>query len=186
MVAVTKAIDHMHETLHELTTLEALFEILLGLVHSEERHENRLKALYLIGKMATALGTVKENGFIMYKMFTQLTKIALGIPHSNSVDNSANTKGISIKVYLYHALGKIAKNFNSNYDYDKLQHLLAYLLHEEFDRISKRPESMEYHYVAHTLLLVLTNDVSFVNFFWFIALEAMQVKFTKPKLVLSL
>lgn len=56
-----------------------MIEILINLMVSDERRENRLKAVYLLGQLGFYLGAVQEHDELMFSSFKSLAKVLLAI-----------------------------------------------------------------------------------------------------------
>ncbi|KAJ3127873.1 hypothetical protein HK098_005649 [Nowakowskiella sp. JEL0407] len=132
MVALNKTIPVINSTLLDSTTHENVIQVLVNLMISDERSENRLKAVFLLGQLGFYLGTVREHAHLVKKSFYFLARKYLDIQYQERKLNSTALETFSsenrpLKIYLIHALGKfMCMN-------DKMmENLLIYMIYDEF------------------------------------------------------
>ena len=85
MAYISKALPSLNETLLDSLVRECLFKVLANLMMSDERPENRLKAVYLLGRLAFHLGNVKEHDDLLYSAFNDLCRELLAIQHQEKL-----------------------------------------------------------------------------------------------------
>ncbi|KAI8804387.1 hypothetical protein BJ742DRAFT_713319, partial [Cladochytrium replicatum] len=132
MVSLKRAIPVINETLLDSTTCENLLRILSNLIVSDEKTENRLKAVYLIGHIGFYLGTVREHDHLIVIAFQELATRLLEIQH---FEHTQGTKDFdpqrrSLKIYLFHALGKFIRYTHRSYR--AMEDMMLYIVYEEF------------------------------------------------------
>ncbi|KAJ3408961.1 hypothetical protein HDV05_004665, partial [Chytridiales sp. JEL 0842] len=135
MCALKRAIPVINDTLLDYTTRENLVRVLINLMHSDERKENRLKAVYLIGQLAFHLGNVREHDLLLLNAFKALAKRFLEIQYREKIkDPSApdrfTSDNRSMKIHLVQSIGKFTKHSLKAARY--IEDLVVYMLHEEF------------------------------------------------------
>ncbi len=87
-------IDHLASNSSSFSqSLQSLVRSLLNLMLSDERAENRLRAVYLLGQVAQALGTVREHDGLLHKAFNEVAKKILEIQgdEKKQVKNSSQS-----------------------------------------------------------------------------------------------
>ncbi|KAJ3353647.1 hypothetical protein HDU83_006556 [Entophlyctis luteolus] len=136
MCALKIAVPVINDTLLDYSTRENLLLVLVNLMQSDERRENRLKAIYLIGVISFQLGFVREHDDMLLRVFKELMKILIDIQFKERKLPLEERKMFqnetrSLKVYLIHAIGKFSSNLNQNSRY--MEDLTLYALHNEFD-----------------------------------------------------
>ncbi|KAJ1546382.1 hypothetical protein HK096_005153, partial [Nowakowskiella sp. JEL0078] len=132
MAALQKTIPVINETLLDSTIHKSLFHVLVNLMVSDERTENRLKAVYLIGKLGLYLGSVREHANLIEWAFRELARKLLEIKNEErqsliTAPEPFTPQNRSLKIYLFHSLGKFVKINNKMFE-----NLLLYLIYDEF------------------------------------------------------
>ncbi|KAJ3063074.1 hypothetical protein HDU98_001062, partial [Podochytrium sp. JEL0797] len=136
MCALKLAIPVINDTLLDSSTRQNLVLILVNLMISDERMENRLKAVYLIGIIAQQLGIVREHDNMLLRVFKELIKKLLEIQFREKgfTDNDEKLKyqneNRSMKIYLIYAIGKFTNNGGQYSRY--MEDLTVYALANEF------------------------------------------------------
>lgn len=103
---------------------------------SDERTENRLKAVYLLGQLGFYLGVVREHDHLLLLAFKSLIKKLLEVQYHEKFNahlppSQRFTQGNrALKVYLLHAIGKFTRFVHGQSRY--MEDLVIYALHEEF------------------------------------------------------
>ncbi|KAJ3002411.1 UNVERIFIED_CONTAM: hypothetical protein HDU68_006253, partial [Siphonaria sp. JEL0065] len=136
MCALKIAIPVINDTLLDSSTRQNLLLVLVNLMVSDERKENRLKAIYLIGVIAQQLGIVREHDTMLLKVFKELVKKLLEIQFKerNLVDPQRlayQNESRALKIYLIYSLGKFTSNLSQNSRY--MEDLTVYALANEFE-----------------------------------------------------
>ncbi|KAI8820517.1 uncharacterized protein EV422DRAFT_73879 [Fimicolochytrium jonesii] len=137
MAALRRAIPVINDTLLDSTTRESLIRVLINLMVSDERSENRLKAVYLLGQLGFYLGTVREHDDLLMTAFKELTKKLLSIQYEEKRDPARGASRFTarnreLKIYLLNAIGKFTQCAHKQSRI--VEDLLVYMLHEEFER----------------------------------------------------
>ncbi|KAJ3213593.1 hypothetical protein HDU67_002684 [Dinochytrium kinnereticum] len=187
MCAIRRAIPIINDTLLDSTTRENLILVLANLMISDERKENRLKAVYLLGQLGLHLGSVREHDHLLLRAFKELARRLLEIQYEEkaSQDPTAKFKPDlrALKIYLLHAIGKFTRYVHRSSRY--MEDLVVYMLHEEFavgdtklaskggggggGNASKQQshqtvEKSESIYVIRALLAVLDNEMKHTDY----------------------
>ncbi|KAJ3299223.1 hypothetical protein HK104_009688 [Borealophlyctis nickersoniae] len=135
MVALRRAIPVINDTLLDSTTRENLIRVLLNLMISDERSENRLKAVYLLGQLGFYLGTVREHDHLLMMAFKELSKKLLEIQYAEKKKpvtdkNRFNPASRALKIHLIHAIGKYTRFVHKQSRF--VEDVVLYMIHEEF------------------------------------------------------
>ncbi|RKO93893.1 hypothetical protein BDK51DRAFT_20030, partial [Blyttiomyces helicus] len=174
MVALRRAIPTINDTLMDNQTRENLIRMLINLMISDERSENRLKAVYLLGQLAFYLGTVREHDDLLFIAYNELSKKLLEI-QSEEKRNQDNPRRFtqanrSLKIYLFHAIGKFTSHAHKQSRV--IEDLVLYMIHEELaqgdSKVIQSPQakldtarkSMATH-VVRAALGILNNESFF-------------------------
>ncbi|KND03878.1 uncharacterized protein SPPG_08927 [Spizellomyces punctatus DAOM BR117] len=174
MVALRRAIPMINDTLLDSTTRESLIRVLVNLMVSDERTENRLKAVYLLGQLGFYLGAVREHDHLLMLAFKELVRRLLEIQYkekrkpANDPDRFSNADR-ALKIYLLHAIGKFTRFVHKQSRF--AEDVVMYILHEEFDKgdskvkqpvqktgIKEMDQDPSLH-VVRALLGVLNNEM---------------------------
>ncbi|KAI8922123.1 hypothetical protein DFJ77DRAFT_425090, partial [Powellomyces hirtus] len=136
MCALRRAIPVINDTLLDSTTRESLIRVLVNLMLSDERTENRLKAVYLLGQMGFYLGTVREHDQLLLMAVKELVKRLLQIQYEEKRKPKTdlkrfNARSRELKIYLLHAIGKFTRSVQKQARF--VEDLVMYVLHEEFE-----------------------------------------------------
>ncbi|KAI9106297.1 hypothetical protein DFS34DRAFT_58191 [Phlyctochytrium arcticum] len=137
MVALKRAVPTINDTLLDSITRESLIRVLINLMVSDERSENRLKAVYLLGQLGFYLGAVREHDHLLMVAFKELAKHLLDIQYlekskPTNEPNRFTQTDRSSKIYLLHAIGKFTRFMHKQSRL--VEDLVMYILHEEFDK----------------------------------------------------
>ncbi|KAJ3300317.1 hypothetical protein HDU76_006123, partial [Blyttiomyces sp. JEL0837] len=134
MCSLKTALPMINDTLLDSATRENLFTVLINLMISDERNENRLKAVYLLGQLGSQLGSVREHDHLLLKAFKELAKKLLELQYMEKLDQNNQQRhreeNRALKIYLFHAIGKFARYVNRGSSF--IEDLLIYMLYEEF------------------------------------------------------
>ncbi|KAJ3175403.1 hypothetical protein HDU87_006223 [Geranomyces variabilis] len=137
MCALRLAIPVINDTLLDSTVREGLVRVLVNLMLSDERTENRLKAVYLLGQLGFYLGTVREHDQLLLMAVKELVKRLLQIQYEEKRKPKTDPKRFTprtreLKIYLLHAIGKFTRSVQKQARL--VEDLVVYIMHEEFDR----------------------------------------------------
>ncbi|KAJ3148956.1 hypothetical protein HDU86_007314 [Geranomyces michiganensis] len=137
MCALRRAIPVINDTLLDSTVREGLIRVLVNLMLSDERTENRLKAVYLLGQMGFYLGSVREHDHLLLMAVKELVKRLLQIQYEEKRKPKTDSKRFTarareLKIYLLHAIGKFTRSAQKQARF--VEDLVVYIMHEEFDR----------------------------------------------------
>ncbi|KAJ3262197.1 hypothetical protein HDU77_000417 [Chytriomyces hyalinus] len=173
MCALRIAIPVINDTLLDYTTRQNILLVLVNLMISDERQENRLKAVYLIGKIASELGLVREHDGLLLRVFKELIKKLIELQCREKKLAGADlqkyrTDTRPMKIYLIHAIGKFTCNLSQNSRY--MEDLTIYALQNEFeygdtklelksDGSLKKSTPTGALFVVKSLLGVIVNDI---------------------------
>ncbi|KAJ3042819.1 hypothetical protein HDV00_006640 [Rhizophlyctis rosea] len=160
MVALRRAIPVINDTLLDSITRANLFRVLINLTVSDERSENRLKAVYLLGQLGFYLGTVREHDHLLMMAFKTLSQKLLEIqyaekkkivssvfhilvlPSISSLPTKLSPTKISsphthaLKLHLFHAIGKYTRFIHKRSRF--IEDLVVYMIHEEFEMVKEK------------------------------------------------
>jgi hypothetical protein len=67
---IARAIPSMLDNLHDSVARDEILEMLVTLSLSDERFENRVKAVYLLGQVAAFLGVAEDCHELLSKVFS--------------------------------------------------------------------------------------------------------------------
>ncbi|KAI8848054.1 hypothetical protein BC829DRAFT_433513 [Chytridium lagenaria] len=179
MCAIRRAIPIINDTLLDATTRENLVLVLANLMISDERKENRLKAVYLLGQLGLHLGSVREHDHLLLRAFKELTKRLLEIQYDEKAAKDPSTKFKNdiraLKIHLFHAIGKFTRYVHRSSRFT--EDLVVYMLHEEFavgdtklivksnsSKQQQNAEKQESIYVIRALLGVLDNEMKHTDY----------------------
>ncbi|KAI9138471.1 hypothetical protein BKA69DRAFT_771096 [Paraphysoderma sedebokerense] len=142
-----------------------LLQKLLSLVQSDERIENRLKAVYLLGQLGDYIGRQTELSDLMITAFKQLIINLTKVRRRTKIQQPSSGFDQTMKCYLFNALGKYLRKMQTC----KLEwvDLILYMIYSEFKsmRTSSQPEDLPQRerthafYFTRILLMVLVNDL---------------------------
>ncbi|KAJ3195565.1 hypothetical protein HK101_011785 [Irineochytrium annulatum] len=140
----------------DLTYEKNLINVLVNLMISDERTENRLKAVYLLGQLGFQLGTVREHDHLLLR----------SNPKVFDCDRRA------LKIYLLHAIGKFTRYVHKGSRF--IEDLVVYMLHEEFaggdtkmpikGQLKTASEKSDPTFVIRALLGVLDNEMKHTEY----------------------
>ncbi|KAI9003546.1 hypothetical protein BC832DRAFT_540384 [Gaertneriomyces semiglobifer] len=156
MVALRRAIPVINDTLLDATTREGLVRVLVNLMHSDEREENRVKAVWLLGQLGFYLGNGKEHGGVLMVAFKELVKQLLEIQWAEKrqhppIFTSANR---TMKIHLLHAIGKYTRFVHAQSR--MVEDLAVYCVWSEFQRGDTKDGG---GFVVRSLLGILNNEL---------------------------
>ncbi|KAJ3397657.1 hypothetical protein HDU92_005399 [Lobulomyces angularis] len=164
MYALSLAIPVINDTLLDSTTRNNLIIVLVNLMVSDERAENRLRAVYLLGQLGSYLGSVREHDALLKMAFTKLTKKLLELQYDEKNKAVKPEVNRDLKIYLYHAIGKYTRT--SNKHSRQMDDLVLYIINEEFTKgdthISNAngKASSSSIYVIQAILGILNNEMN--------------------------
>ncbi|KAJ3321339.1 hypothetical protein HDV06_004443 [Boothiomyces sp. JEL0866] len=134
MVDLGRSLPNLIDTLNDTTTRTEIGDVLMDAAVSDERMENRIKSIYLLGQFAYVLGSTRECHPMLNKIYKHLAKQILQRQYARK-----NEKGTlvyqDIRLHLFRSIAKFA-NFkfeNSNF----VENLLVYMAYEELTLIFK-------------------------------------------------
>eukprot|EP00842_Homolaphlyctis_polyrhiza_P001846 jgi/Hompol1/2662/HPOL_006126-RA len=167
MIALNRSLPVIKETLVDSITRFNLISILVNLVVSDERHENRLKAVYLIGQMGAVLAPVREYHQLMLTAFKELSRKLLEIQYADAQDvNVPEHDGIlDMKVHLFQAIGKFTHVTQKKSNY--IEDLVLYMIYRELKTLDEKLKYKESAviddrdkglYVVFAILGILNNE----------------------------
>ncbi|KAJ3092272.1 hypothetical protein HK102_009083 [Quaeritorhiza haematococci] len=166
MFALRRAIPVINDTLLDFSTRENLVRVLIGLMVSDERAENRLKAVYLLGQLGFYLGSVKEHANLLMMAFKELAKKLLEIQNDEkrqaaTAQSESDNEMRAMKIYLIHALGKLSRCVH--YRFKSVEDLMIYMIHEEFVRENRRTSAGRKKTANSTNFAVLKSLLEILN-----------------------
>jgi hypothetical protein len=126
------------KTLLDSHTGKDLIKTLKDISYSDESIENRTKATFLVGNLATEFLGVTEYQDTIIKIFKHMAKIVLEHQIMQESLNTLEFSNVDNIVHSYLAMGKFAKmkvkdeNLSPNF----MQDLILYMAYQEFSQIS--------------------------------------------------
>ncbi|KAJ3371494.1 hypothetical protein HDU91_005136 [Kappamyces sp. JEL0680] len=143
LVDVGRALPTLVDTLNDTVTRTDLGELLLNLCFSDERLENRIKSIYLLGQYATVLGATLECHSLLSKIFKQLAKMLLEQQLARKQSPNGDAIYGDFRLHLIRAIGKVAAIRMPGAEEN--ESLAVYLVFQELDAIFKREEYSKPH-----------------------------------------
>ncbi|KAL7748294.1 hypothetical protein RI367_006253 [Sorochytrium milnesiophthora] len=116
LIALRNVMPFITKTLPDLVVRETLARKLLHLFKSDERAENRQKAVFLLGQLGVYLGVESEMQGLMQAVFHD---VAVQVLHMQVYQRRSKGKACftqadrSLKIYLINALGKFLRPLNT-------------------------------------------------------------------------
>ncbi|KAG5458200.1 MAG: hypothetical protein BJ554DRAFT_1623, partial [Olpidium bornovanus] len=113
-------------------------QTLLNIMISDERRENRLKAVYVLGELGFFLGAVREHDNLLY---------------------ACDDERRALKISLFHAIGKFS--CSSNKYSSHIEDMTVYLMYEEFangEAANVKGAGNKGMYVVKALLDIMNNQ----------------------------
>ncbi|KAI9362448.1 hypothetical protein DFJ73DRAFT_756739 [Zopfochytrium polystomum] len=161
------ALPTINDTLLDFTTRENIFNVLINLTISDERKENRLKAVYLLGQLALQLGAIREHDDLLLRAFNALAKkwLQLQFEEKQNPDNAQQLReeNRALKIHLIHAIGKFTRYLHQ-YNTDFIQNLAVYMIHEEFSQGDTKLDKISAKKMGGPMLVIRnSNDGSSVH-----------------------
>lgn len=160
MVDLGRALPNLIDTLNDTTTRTEIGDVLMDAAVSDERLENRIKSIYLLGQFAYVLGSTRECHPMLNKIYKHLARQILQRQYARKNDKTTIVYQ-DIRLHLFRSIAKFA-NFkfeNSNY----VENLIVYMAYEELTLIFKKdfkeiPKSNDL-FVVLAILDLLNNNV---------------------------
>ncbi|KAK5666267.1 hypothetical protein QVD99_007029 [Batrachochytrium dendrobatidis] len=166
MVALGRALPCIIKTLVDSVICFNIVSLLMNLVVSDERKENRLKAVYLIGQLGVQLGSVEEYLPLMHLALRELAKKLLEIQYNERKTGAIDRNALDLKIYLFHAIGKYVRLLHPQSN--STEDLVLYLVYQEHAFISNiflnreqsviKQDDPEMHVILATLG-ILNNEL---------------------------
>ncbi|KAI8925707.1 hypothetical protein BC831DRAFT_550468 [Entophlyctis helioformis] len=167
MIALNRALPVIKETLVDNLTRFNLVSVLVNIVVSDERRENRLKAVYLLGQMGSILAYVREYHQLMLTAFKQLSKKLLEIQYTERKANEPRSDLADLKVHLFQAIGKFTRVPQRQSHF--IEDLVMYMIYQETAFIERQmivegstgdlQQTEPPMYVVISILGILNNDM---------------------------
>ncbi|KAL2918327.1 hypothetical protein HK105_202254 [Polyrhizophydium stewartii] len=166
MIALCRALPVIKETLVDNQTRFNIVSVLVNLVVSDERQENRIKAVYLLGQLGATLASVREYHQLMLTVFKELARKLLEIQYSERLASATNPNLTEIKVHLFHAIGKFTRVSQKKSHF--IEDLVMYMIYHELSltermMVMREKTSLESSdpelFVVMATLSVLNNEV---------------------------
>ncbi|KAI9202395.1 uncharacterized protein BJ171DRAFT_584296 [Polychytrium aggregatum] len=164
MCSLHIALPSINDTLLDSTTRESLIRILINLVNSDERFENRLKAVYLLGELGHYLGRAFKQ------MITKILEIQIYEKERMGMNDSSRftDENRAFKIHLLHSIGRLSTSLQ--YQPKHFEDMVIYIIHEEFSQGDNKPKVIRSKadgkrqdsgatFVIRALLGILNNDI---------------------------
>ncbi|KAJ3256192.1 hypothetical protein HK103_005651 [Boothiomyces macroporosus] len=160
MVDLGRALPNLIDTLNDTTTRAEIGDVLMDAAVSDERLENRIKSIYLLGQFAYVLGSTRECHPMLNKIYKHLARQILQRQYARKNDKTTIVYQ-DIRLHLFRSIAKFA-NFkfeNSNY----VENLIVYMAYEELTLVFKNdfkeiPRSNDL-FVVLAILDLLNNNL---------------------------
>jgi hypothetical protein len=160
MVDLARSLPNLMDTLDDPSTRYDIGMVLMNISVSDERAENRLKAIYLLGQFASLIGALEECEGMMDRIFKHLAKMMIERQHALKESGDGKSGFADIRLHLIRSIGKFTAFKKNSRDC-----LVMYLVHEELRMIFEK-ENNHIHsgnpdlYVLLAVLDLLNNNVS--------------------------
>ncbi|KAJ1336456.1 hypothetical protein BSLG_007240 [Batrachochytrium salamandrivorans] len=174
MIALERSLPFIDNPLVDNKSRFSIVSLLTNLAVSDERKENQLRAIYLLGKIGSELQKVQEYHTLLQMAFKELSRMMLAIQYherQESLDltikyGTMDKSVMDKKVYLFHAIGKYTRIFQKHSN--STEDLVLYMIYQELSLVTRilasRNKSVldqtdpEVHIVL-SVLGILNNDM---------------------------
>ncbi|KAI8899374.1 hypothetical protein BC833DRAFT_375645 [Globomyces pollinis-pini] len=136
MVDLGRSLPNIVDTLNDQHTRNEIGDVLINCTVSDERAENRIKALYLLGQFSLVLGHLSECHPMLSKIFKHLARLLLNIQAMKTeLSPKADTR-----LHLIRAIAKFANFKISNNN--QVEHLVVLMAYKELMKITEEKREL--------------------------------------------
>ncbi len=132
VLAPSLSLSHIIDTLNDVSTRIEIGETLLNLSSSDERLENRVKAIYLMGQYGQHLALIVECHDLLLKIYKHLLGLLM---HARRDDSSI------MVLHLIRSMGKL--NSLHMPSANSLESIAVYLARKELETLFKKIETLK-------------------------------------------
>lgn len=141
LLDLSRALSSLIDTLNDPLVFEDIVLVLIEMTMVDERRENRVKAVYLLGQIGSTIGSIDRWSPLFQQIFHHLAKLILAHQirrQTRSLLKSGDDDGglgDDMQLHLFRAIGKFVAFKQTERVFESNECILMYLVYKELDAI---------------------------------------------------